>query len=292
MNFEKGDVLGVLYDDENVIHGLWFSDESFAHDDITIRAMLAAQKATKGRTTSEEDYLAATTGLCPTRSAGATHGGFFLLFPSVNRGVAELEKMLNDADPRKPATTKLDSRSDQAMKNFLQYLLMFFALCLCGLVAFQWDRETKLQQKVQSLTDTVQDKLENIQSLQGTLKRTEDEVKRLDGLKSELTETVKSNRVEIAQFRKDLEKAGAEIGKDARQIGVYKTALEQANENIKKQNEDIKTQNEELKKLASERNDTVAKFKKLAEEYNDLVKKWNDQQTALSSTNVPPAPKK
>lgn len=178
------------------------------------------------------------------------------------------------------------------MNNFLQNLLIFFALCLCGLIAFQWDRETRLQQQVQSLTDKIQDKLENIQNLQGTLKRTEDEVTRLDGLKNELIETVKSNRLDIAQLKKDLDRSTAEIEKDQRQIDVYKTGLDQANANIRKQNEDIKTQNEEMKKLAAERNDSVVKFNKLVEDYNDLAKKWNDLQTTLSATNSPSAAKK
>jgi chromosome segregation ATPase len=180
----------------------------------------------------------------------------------------------------------------RAMKNFLQNLLILFALCLCGLIAFQWDRETKLQQDKQRLTDTIHDKLEAIQSLQGQLKRTEDEVRRLDKLKNELTETGKSNRVEIAELRRDLEKANADIERNAKQIDVYKTALDKANESIKKQNEDIKTQNEEMKKLADERNETVVKFNKVVEDYNDLAKKWNDLQSSLSATNAPPSPKK
>ena len=57
------------------------------------------------------------------------------------------------------------------MKNFLQNLLIFFALCLCGLVAFQWIRETDLRKDVQKLTDTVQDKREAIQNLEAAVKR-------------------------------------------------------------------------------------------------------------------------
>jgi chromosome segregation ATPase len=180
----------------------------------------------------------------------------------------------------------------RAMKNFLQNLLILLALCLCALIAFQWDRETKLQQDKQRLTDTIHDKLEAIQSLQGQLKRTEDEVKRLDKLKNELTEMGKSNRVEIVELKRDLEKANADIERNAKQIDVYRTALDKANESIKKQNEDIKTQNEEMKKLADERNETVVKFNKVVEEFNDLAKKWNDQQSSLSATNAPPAAKK
>jgi chromosome segregation ATPase len=188
-------------------------------------------------------------------------------------------------------TDTLRGRLVRTMKNFLQYLLMVFALCLCGLVAFQWDRETRLQQDQQRLTDTIQGRKQDIQNLEGTLKQTEDEVKRLDQVKTELTDTVKSNRLEILQLRKDQERADAEVEKELKQIDVYKTALEQANENIKKQNEDIRKQNEQLKQLADERNEAVVQHNKTVEEFNDLAKKWNDLQTTLAATNAPPPTK-
>lgn len=172
------------------------------------------------------------------------------------------------------------------MKNSLQNLLIFLALCLCGLVAFQWHREAKLRQELQKFSDSVHDKLESIQSLQGTLKRSEEEVKRLDGLKVELTEMVKSNRTQIAQFIKDLAKSDAEAEKGLRRVEEFKTALQQANDSIKKQNEDIKKQNEEVKKLVEERNDAVTKYNKVVAEFNDLAKKWNELQQQLS-TNAP-----
>ena len=75
------------------------------------------------------------------------------------------------------------------MRTFLQNLLIFFALCLCGLIAFQWVRETDLQRDSQRLTDSIQDKLEAIQNLQVSVKRDELEIQRLDGLKTQLTWT-------------------------------------------------------------------------------------------------------
>ena len=172
------------------------------------------------------------------------------------------------------------------MKSFLQNSLIFLALCLCALAAFQWHREAGLRRDVQSLNNTIHDKLEAIQNLQGRLKLTEEEVKRLDGLKNQLTEIVKSNRVEITQLQKDLEKVQAENGKNQKQIEVYKTALQQANDAIKKQNEDVLKQNEELKKLADERNEAVVKYNKVVQEFNDLAQKWNTLQE--KATNAPP----
>ncbi|MEK7707962.1 MAG: hypothetical protein AAB380_08205 [Verrucomicrobiota bacterium] len=172
------------------------------------------------------------------------------------------------------------------MKNSLQNLLILLALCLCVLCAYQWHVQAGLRDDIQKLNDTVHDKLENIQSMEGTLKRSEEEVKRLDTLKFELTETVKSNQTQIAQLAKDLAKSDAEVEKGLRKIDDFKAALQQANESIKKQNEDIKKQNEEVKKLAEERNDSVTKYNKVVAEFNDLAKKWNELQQQLS-TNAP-----
>ncbi len=55
------------------------------------------------------------------------------------------------------------------MKSFLQNLLIFFALALCALIAFQWVRETSLRRDLQKLTDVVHDKSERIQTLEQTI---------------------------------------------------------------------------------------------------------------------------
>ena len=178
------------------------------------------------------------------------------------------------------------------MKNFLQNLLIFFALALCALIAFQWVRETDLRKDIQKLNDTVHDKSQAIIDLEARLRRDEEEIKRLDGLKNELTATVKSNNLEIARLGKDLDKANIDNQRKDKQIEVYKEAMNTANENIKKQNEEMKAQNEEMKKLADDRNEVVKKFNKLAGDYKDLADKWNKQQDEIAAKNPTNAPPK
>lgn len=175
------------------------------------------------------------------------------------------------------------------MKTFLQNLLVFFALSLCALISYQWVRETDLRKQVQSLTDAVHDKLENIQSLQSAVKHDEGEIVRLDGLRTALAQTLKSNDTQLAFLVRAVEKATNEVERADRQIEVYKGALETANTNIKKQNDDIKAQNEEMAKLSADRNEVVKKFNKMAADYNDLAAKWNQQQEELAkqATNSP-----
>jgi len=175
------------------------------------------------------------------------------------------------------------------MKYFLQNLLIFFSLCLCGLIAFQWVRETDLNKRLQKLTDTVRDRDISIQNLNAKLRVDEDDIKRLDAIKNQLTATVSSNNLQIAQLTKDLDKAEGENERNLKQIEVYKETLKTANENIRQANENIARQGEEMKKLAEERNDMVQKFNKMAADYNDLANKWNKQQEEIAkqATNAP-----
>ena len=175
------------------------------------------------------------------------------------------------------------------MKNFLQNLLIFFSLCLCGLIAFQWIRETDLRRDVQKLTNTVQDKLEAIQGLEGVKRRNEIEIQRLDALKNELNSTIKSNNTQILSLTNDLKKARADIAQNEQQIEVYKESIKTANATIQAQNDSITEQNAEMKKIAEERNEIVLKLNKLAGDYKELADRWNQQQADLAkaSTNAP-----
>ena len=180
------------------------------------------------------------------------------------------------------------------MKNFLINLMVVLSLGLCILIWFQWKRETVNQQSRQTLTDRLHERDEKIQSQDGLIRTTQAEVVRLDALKKELTEQVKSNNVQIVSLDKDLDRNKAENEVKTKQLAAYKEALDRANEAIKKQNEDVARQNEELKKVADDRNELAKKYNKAVGEFNELAAKWNmlQDQLAKAATNAPPpAPK-
>ncbi len=169
------------------------------------------------------------------------------------------------------------------MKNFLQNLLIVFSMCLCALIAFQWVRETRLRKDVQALTDTIHDKAEAVQGLEVTVRQNNDEIKRIDEIKSKLTQTIKSNDVQLLSLMKDLDKAQTENERTKGQIDAYKQAIERANVSIKAQNDNIKKQNEEMVKLAEERNTIVSNYNKVAKDFNELAARWNKQQEELAA---------
>lgn len=173
------------------------------------------------------------------------------------------------------------------MNKLLPNLLILFALGLCGLSAYQWNRETRLHTDRQGLQDKLIAREENIQALQATIKRVEADVARLEIVKTELTETGKSNRLEIDGLKKNLYRTEKEGDALRDQINAYKAAVEKQNESLKRQNEIITEQNGKMKELAEERNGFVEKYNKLAKDYNQVVKEYNE--LAEKITNALPA---
>jgi len=183
------------------------------------------------------------------------------------------------------------------MRKLLPNLLIIFALALCALNAIQWVREANLRMDLAKVGDDLYKEKQTVQGLQAILKRSDAEVLRLDTLKTELTGTVKTNRQEIANLTRQVDRLDKEVEVDRKQIEAYKEAMELANQSIKKQNDDIRRQNEDLKQLAEERNAAVVKYNKLAGEYNDLVKQFNKLQEDFSKyvaavTNAATPPRK
>lgn len=173
------------------------------------------------------------------------------------------------------------------MKKLLLNLLIFFALALCGLSAFQWVREARLRAEIAALDKTVFEKTQATHGLEAAVKKVEAEVSRLEAVKTEFTETVKTNRQEILRLTKYSEKLEKEIDTQKQQTDIYKEALDKANKSITKQNEDVKKQNEDIKQLVEERNSLLAKFNKMVAEYNDLVKEFNKLQEQLAKAPAP-----
>ncbi len=177
------------------------------------------------------------------------------------------------------------------MKNFLQNLLIFFALCLCALISFQWVRDTKQVAELQLKQNRIDDLSQANTNLTADLRRARDDIARLSGLRDELSAMLKSNNVQIASLSKQVETNTIEIERDQKQIEVYRDALEKANANIVKQNESIETQNAQLRRLAEERNLFIEGYNHVAARFNELGQDWNSMAAALSkgATNASPA---
>lgn len=159
------------------------------------------------------------------------------------------------------------------MKAFLVNLLIAFSLALCGFNAYQWYREARLHGRIEALGADLFKKSTEIQELRLTVQSTQDEIQRLEGIRENFAEIIRSNRTVVAaleqeadSFRRDAQAQAAKVA----QLEPYRSAFEQANENLKKQNEVIKEQNSRMKELADGRNEIVTRFNQLAADYKSL----------------------
>src|SRR6266542_2270012 len=108
------------------------------------------------------------------------------------------------------------------MQKFLSNLLIFFALSLCALCAFQWVRESRMRSEVADLQQTVNQQKKDSHNLGAQLKQTKDDVARLEAIRVELTGIIKTNTEEIASLTKSRENLEKEIEGHKAQLAAYK----------------------------------------------------------------------
>lgn len=182
------------------------------------------------------------------------------------------------------------------MRTFLVNLMIALSLGLCVLIWFQWLREGRSQASIQALTDEQQNLKEKLQGLESNLKNTQAEVVRLDDLKKQLQEQVKTNVAFAFSLMNTNDALRRESETRGRQLTAYKEAIDEANAAIKRQNEDVERQNKEIKRLADERNEIAQKYNKAVTDFNELADKWNKLNSdlaaaaaaAAAATNAPP----
>jgi len=166
--------------------------------------------------------------------------------------------------------------------KLLPNLLLVLALGLCGLCAYQWMREGRVYAALGSVNDELYKKREAIQGLEQTVKRNQSDMARLEGIRAELNQTIRTNTARIAELGNYVEKLENETDSQRATIGNYKEALDTANERIQKQNEDIQKQNDAIKVLAQQRDEKVAELNRLVGEYNTLVTNFNKLQEDMT----------
>lgn len=171
------------------------------------------------------------------------------------------------------------------MNKLILNLSVLISLALCVLCLVQWKRENDLTQNKAKLTHDVHTNKVVIQNLEVTLKNTQQELDRVQGIRVKLEDTVKTNEARIKTLTGELEKTIEDRDAKNLQVEQYKVALEQANDNVKKQNEAITKQNDTIKTLVSQRDEQVEAYKKLAEQYNTAVGEYNKLVEEVKKAN-------
>lgn len=172
-------------------------------------------------------------------------------------------------------------------------ILIVLSLALCGLVAYQWTRETTFRKGIEQLRQTNAFVLTLQSEAEAKATRYQHELGSIEKLRADLVEEGKTNRAELSRLKIELSKISLGYQNATNALAVYSNAVAQANQSILVQNDSIKKLNEEFKKLAADRNELATKYNALAtdysksvDEYNKLVKQFEDYQKQVAEAQA------
>lgn len=158
-------------------------------------------------------------------------------------------------------------------------LLIVLAVALCGLIAWQWKRETNLFTENQTLQSTVQKDHETKDQLQKHIENLQSEINRIESERKKDAELHRTNAAKINDLARQLSKAEAEAHSNSNTVTFYRSAFERAtnqlsiaNTNISKANDVINS----MKKAVEDRNEIAVRLNELNKKYGELMTERND----------------
>jgi uncharacterized coiled-coil DUF342 family protein len=157
------------------------------------------------------------------------------------------------------------------------FILLLLLASLCGLCAWQWQREEQLRdltRRQQAQTLSLQKELDE---LNARAKAADAEILRLTAALSEL----RTASIAKSQYDEALEAAR----KMREGIQKQNAALKEQQDALTKANTAIATANEQLRKLANERDTVVQKLNALTQQYNKLS---TQLQSGSNEKSTPP----
>lgn len=158
-------------------------------------------------------------------------------------------------------------------------LLIVLALALCGLVAWQWIRETrlasdnaKLKASAQKDHETKEQQVKSIENLQGEITRLETERKSSGAV-------ARSNELKVVELARKLDRSEAEARGQSNLVSYLKTAFERATNQLAIANSNTLKANEvivSLRKAIDDRNEIAGKLNEMNKKYGELMTERND----------------
>jgi uncharacterized coiled-coil DUF342 family protein len=175
------------------------------------------------------------------------------------------------------------------MKNFQQNLLVFLALCLCGLCVYQWYFETVQRDRVDHLNQIVYEKATAIQGYTNSMSAMDHQIAQMDQQITLLRQAAVTNdQMRIAQKREIARMSGTN-DLLTQEVAQYMKMLDDLGGKLKVAYDGIEKQNKAVAELVAQRDDFVKKYNDSVNERNDLVLKYNqliDRMAKLQSNNA------
>jgi chromosome segregation ATPase len=164
------------------------------------------------------------------------------------------------------------------MKNPLQTLLIFFALCLCGLCSWQWYCQVNQQKEFTTLAQTGYEQAVAIQTYTNSINNMHHQIAQMDARLTELRSTVISNNAELATLRLEKGRLTSLVEQYSNAVVTLQIRLKQANDGINHQNDTIKSLVTERDELVKRLNESIRERNEVVSQYNALVKRVEEQQ--------------
>jgi len=161
------------------------------------------------------------------------------------------------------------------MKNFQQNLLIFLAVCLCGLCAYQWYAQTVQRTEVQKLNQLVYDKSVTIRDNTNSIATLNHQISQMDADLTELRNEAKTNAEVVSAQKIDLARLTAVNEGLSNELAQYQTAIGTLTNKLADAYAGIEKQNAALKTLAAERDDFVQKYNDEVKDRNNVVSNYN-----------------
>ncbi|HEX4120546.1 MAG TPA: hypothetical protein VH619_08025 [Verrucomicrobiae bacterium] len=162
------------------------------------------------------------------------------------------------------------------MKNLQQNILIFLALALCGLCAWQWYFQTVQRNRIDVLDTTVFKQDGEIQSFTNSIASMEAEISGQQSRITELKQTVMSNNQAIVE--RDRENLRLQIAADAltNEIVQYQAVTNILSAKLKEVYDGVQKQNTAVTNLVAQRDDFVRKYNDSVKSHNEVVEKYNE----------------
>lgn len=175
------------------------------------------------------------------------------------------------------------------MKRFLQILLMFICLGLCGICIIQWQREHVLRTRIDELTQLLVQENKKRVEFEEKAARFEQEIARITTLRNQTEAALLDATENVQQLTADQSSRGFSIAilssaylqarTEAAALrdlaGQGASAIQQRNEVVAGQNAAIAKANTQLQQLAKDRDEAIRQLNLRTQEFNELVEKYN-----------------
>jgi len=162
------------------------------------------------------------------------------------------------------------------MKYFHQNVLIFLALCLCGLCAYQWYVQSMQRGAIEKLEQCVAERNAGLLAATNTIKTSDHQIAQLDARITEYKHAAQTNEQVIATQQHVILNLQATGCRQTAQLDEYAKAVEGLRLKLKDAYDGIKRQNEATQELIAQRDALVVKYNTGIEERNAVVAKYND----------------